>query len=118
MKKILILIVAIAVFLHFYPQPEVDSKYEEYKTMFINMFSNATDTKIRLRADKIYEDLSADFSGFSSEEIDKLKEVTANRDEVKNFYSEYCFTEKGHPIFHNTNLEKVCTTVNKYQSLL
>lgn len=118
MKKLLILIVAIAVFLHFNPQPELERKFEEYKSKMLNTFSNVTDTKVRLKTDKIYEDLSSEFDSFSTKEVEKLKEITLDRDSLKAFYSEYCFADKGHGIFHSTNLKKVCEKINQYQSLL
>ena len=118
MKKLLILIVAIAVFLHFNPQPELENKFEEYKAMIIEIFSDATDTKVRLKTSKIFDDLSSQFESFSSKEVDKLKAITLDRKSVKDFYSQYCFAEKGHPIFHSANLEKVCKTINQYQGML
>ncbi|WP_440877543.1 hypothetical protein [Thalassotalea sp. PLHSN55] len=118
MKNLLILIVAIAVFLHFNPQPELEGKFEEYKEKILATFSDATDTKIKLKTDKIYQDLSADFNRFSDKEIEQIKQLSANRTAVKDFYSEYCFAEKGHAVFHSANLKKVCETINKYQALL
>ncbi|MEW6983712.1 hypothetical protein AAD001_13755 [Colwelliaceae bacterium 6471] len=118
MKKLLILIVAIALFLHFYPQPEVDKKFEELKNTLLTQFSDATDTKVRLKADKIYTDLESQFDTFNSDEIIYLKEITLTRRSVKAFYAEYCQGKKSNPKFHSTNLAKVCKTIDNYQSLL
>jgi len=118
MKNLLILIVAIALFLHFYPQPEVEKKFEEFKTLVLETFSDATDTKVRLKADRIYKDLEPKFDSFTTDEVNYLKEITLNRKAVKGFYEEYCQAGKGNPVFHSSNLEKVCKTIDKYQSLL
>jgi len=118
MKNLLILIVAIALFLHFYPQPELEKKYEEVKTLVLESFSDATDTKIRLKADKVFKDLESEFDSFSTEEVNYLKEITLNRKAVKGFYQEYCQTDRGNPVFHSSNQSKVCKTIDKYQSLL
>ena len=118
MKKLLILIVAIALFLHFKPQPELEEKFQEYKEMVLSVFSNATDTKVRLRSDKIYKDLTPQFETFSKAEIELLKEITLTRDAVKQFYKEHCFSGKSHAVFHTVNLEKVCNTINNYQTFL
>lgn len=118
MKNLLILIVAIALFLHFKPQPELERKFNEYKEMVLSSFSEATDTKVRLRADKIYKDLEPQLDSFSDKEVILLKEITLKRKTVKSFYSEYCFGNKTHPTFHTVNLEKVCKTIINYQSLL
>ena len=58
-EKYIILIVAAALFLHFYPQPELEAWFEEQKTEVLKVFSDATDTKVRLKSDKIYQDLAA-----------------------------------------------------------
>ena len=118
MKNLLILIVAIALFLHFYPQPEIEQKYEEIKTQMLNAFSDATDTKIRLKADKVYTDLKPELDSFSEEEVNYLKEITTDRRSVKDFYVNYCEGKKQTPIFHSSNLSKVCKAIGNYQSLL
>lgn len=118
MKNLLILIVAIALFLHFKPQPELERKFSEYKEMVLNYFSAATDTKVRLKADKIYKELEPQLESFSDSETLILKEITLKRESVKAFYAEYCYDTKPHPTFHSVNLEKVCKTINNYQSLL
>ncbi len=56
MKNLLILIVAAAVYLHFYPQPEVTKFYNETKQSLLDGFSKFSDTSVRLKADKIFID--------------------------------------------------------------
>lgn len=118
MKKLLILIVAIAVYLHFYPSPMVTQKYEELKVSFLEIFTDATDTQIRLKADKVYRDLEPHFSSFNAEEKLYLKELTLTRKAVKEFYINFCNNNKAHPKFHITNQKKVCDTIDKYAALL
>lgn len=118
MKKLLILIVAVALFLHFKPQPELEEKFQEYKEQVLSIFSSATDTKVRLRSDKIFKDLTPQFESFSEAEVQLLQEITLTRDAVKKFYKDHCYSGKGHPVFHSVNLEKVCKTINNYQSML
>jgi chlorite dismutase len=118
MKKLLILIVAAALFLHFYPQPKLENWYLEHKTNAIKLFSEATDTKVRLKADKIYMDLKSEFDSFNSEEQQFLKEITADRNTVKAFYIKYCKSKLQTPHFHRDNQKKVCQTINNYSALL
>ena len=47
MKNLLILIVAAALFLHFYPQPELEDWFSEKKVTAIAIFAKATDTQVR-----------------------------------------------------------------------
>ncbi|WP_448565065.1 hypothetical protein [Thalassotalea ganghwensis] len=117
MKNLLILIVAFAIFLHFYPQPKLEAWYIEQKHMILEIFGDATDTKVRLRTEKIYEDLEPKFAQFSKKEITYLKEITAERKSVVAFYNNYCETNKGNPRLHINNKKLVCDTVGKYRHL-
>ncbi len=118
MKNILILIVAAAVFLHFYPQPEVTKFYNETKESLLDGFSEFSDTSVRLKADERFTDLKPEFKSFSSEEVSSLKEISSSRKNVNVFYQDYCKNEKRSAIFHPTNQAKVCKTISKYESML
>lgn len=118
MKNLLILIVAAAVYLHFYPNEEVTQYYNDSKIILLDSISEFTDTKVRLKANKIYLDLKNKLAGFSEQEIAHLKEITYSRENVKDFYFTICKTEKRDYIFHVTNEKKVCATISPYSSML
>ena len=118
MKNILILIVAAAVFLHFYPQPEVTKFYNETKENLLDGFSEFSDTSVRLKAEKVFIDLKPELASFSAEEVDSLKEITSSRTNVNSFYQDYCKIKKRSAIFHQANQAKVCKTISKYESML
>ncbi|MDT0603833.1 hypothetical protein [Thalassotalea castellviae] len=117
MKNLLILIVAIAIFLHFYPQPELESWFEEQKTMVLSEFSNATDTKVRLNPEKIYKDLQPSFGQFNEEEQTFVRTITSTRESVKEFYNKYCENKRPTPKLHQKNQQLICTKISAYQSL-
>ena len=117
MKNLLILIVAVAVFLHFYPQPELEEMYQTYKAKVLEAFSDATDTRIRLRPQKIYNDLEPHFSQFNETEVNALREVTSDRKKVIQFYQKYCEAKERSAKFHKQNQELVCGTIANYSSL-
>ncbi len=117
MKNLLILIVIIALFLHFYPQPEVTKFYDEKKSALLEGFAKFSDTKVRLKADKIYLDLKPQFTSFSKKEVKALKEITSSRENVKSFYAVYCLEKKRSATFHITNQTKVCNTINNYSAM-
>jgi len=117
MKNLLILIVSIAVFLHFYPQPELTAWYNEQKDTALESFSDATDTKVRLKADKIYEDLKPKLNQFRPSEQRYLKEITSSRPNIKKFNREYCGKQQD-PKLHRNNQALVCSTIAKYSNLL
>ena len=118
MKKLLILIVAGALYFHFYPNEKLNTWLDEQKTMILGYFSDATDTKVRLKADKIYQDLSRDFAQFTGKEKAYVAEITSSRQSVKSFYNEYCNTKKQTPKLHRENLAKVCQVISQYSALL
>ncbi|WP_077340015.1 hypothetical protein [Pseudocolwellia agarivorans] len=114
MKKLLILIVSAAVFLHFYPQPELTQWYNEQKESMLTSFNNATDTKVRLNAKKVFSDLELSFNRFSPEEIEYATQVTANRDSIIEFYKASCEAYKPDYNFQAANQKTVCKTISKY----
>lgn len=113
MKNLLILIVFAAVFLHFYPQPEVTDWYNEQKEAALKIFSDATDTSVSLKADKIYKDLEPKFGSFRESEIKRLKEITSSKDNVKAFYTDFCSNKRDRK-FHVDNQKLVCQTISRY----
>jgi len=118
MKYLLILIVAAALYLHFYPNEEVSNFYQDKISYLKGFFSDVGDTKIRLKADKIYTDLESELEGFSEKEVERLKVITSSRSVVKEFYHQICQTEKRDIVFHITNEKKVCSTISRYSSML
>ncbi|MBL0710001.1 MAG: hypothetical protein JJV99_03125 [Colwellia sp.] len=118
MKNILILIVAIALFLHFYPQSEVTQFYNKQKEALLEGFSEFSDTKVRLKADKVFIDLESKLDSFSTEEVEYLKEITSSRSNVKTFYQNYCKEQIVNAIFHPVNQANVCQTISKYENML
>lgn len=113
MKNILILIVFAAVFLHFYPQPAVTSWYEQKKETVLEMFSDATDTKARLKADRVYKDLEPKFNQFRPSEVKYVKQITSSRRAIKDYYGENCSGKRDTKL-HANNQALVCQTISKY----
>jgi hypothetical protein len=118
MKKLLILIVAGALYFHFYPNEKLNTWLLEQKSWVMSYFSEATDTQVRLKSDKIYQDLSQDFAQFNSQEQAYIAEITSSRQRVKSFYEQYCKTKKQTPKLHRDNLVKVCKAISQYSNLL
>lgn len=118
MKKLLILIVAAALFLHFYPQPELEDWFIEQKTVVMESFSEATDTQVRLKSDIIYNELKHEFDHFTNEEQAFLKEMTIDRKSVKSFFVTFCEANQRSPNFHRNNQEIVCRKISQYSGFL
>ncbi len=117
MKKLLILIVAIATFLHFYPQPELNRWFNAQKSQVMSSFSAATDTKVRLKAEVIYNELQPKFNQFNNGEQKFLKEITGSRRSVIEFYQQFCQTKRSTAKLHQKNQTLVCNKIGQYQSL-
>jgi hypothetical protein len=118
MKKLLILIVAVALYFHYYPNEQVNTWLTDKKEWLLEYFSDATDTQVRLKSDKIYQDLSSQFSHFNDNEKSYLATMTSSRKSVKAFFNEYCETGKQSANFHKDNQIKVCQTISSYSNLL
>lgn len=118
MKKLLILIVFTAVFLHFYPQENLNAWYNEQKAWLIDKFSSATDTKVRLNTSKIFQDLKPKFQQFKPNEQKFLQEITSNREALMSFYEQHCKKKKASAHLHSTNQKITCKTISNYQSLM
>ncbi|TPH17718.1 hypothetical protein [Litorilituus lipolyticus] len=117
MKNLLILIVAIAVYLHFYPQPEVTAFYNKHMASVKEAFNEFSDTKVRLRPEKIFDELKPEFVTFSEREITHLKQITSSRKAIKEFYFTYCSKPERDQIFHIANENKTCDVIGKYRAL-
>ena len=117
MKHLLILIVAAALYLHFYPNEKVTQFYNTQKQTLLDGFGEFSDTKVRLKAEKIYTDLKPELGSFSDKEIERLKVITSERAVVKEFYYSICQTQKRDIVFHITNEKKVCSTISRYTAL-
>jgi hypothetical protein len=114
MKKLLILIVAGALYFHFYPNEKLNDWLFEQKAVALSFFSEATDTQVRLNPDKIYQDLSRHFDKFTTREQNFIAEMTSTREKVKSFYQKYCLGKKQTPKLHRDNLTEVCKTITHY----
>ncbi len=117
MKNLLVLIVAFAVFLHFYPQPKLENWFNAQKATVLAAFADATDTKVRLNPEKIYNDLQPNWAQFNVNEQKFVKEITASRQSVINFFKKNCQTKRQTPKLHQKNQQRVCQIISQYQSL-
>ena len=61
MKKILILIVGIALYLHFYPNPDATKWYEDKKSAFLNTLSKSMKVTFTTDLNELYKELKNEF---------------------------------------------------------
>ena len=113
MKKILILIVGIALYLHFYPQPELNDWYEGKKAEFLDTLAKATKARFKSSVDGLYDELKTEFEDFSPVEFQNLKTITSSVDQVTEFYEKNCTENIHSKFFHEGNAERVCYRLSK-----
>ena len=118
MKKLLILIVAAAVFLHFYPQPKLEKWAKEQKDYLVEMFSSATDTKVRLSAKKVRSDIEQRFNQFTDDEKAYTLEITEDSKSIVSFYREKCSKADKSVKLRPANKKFVCEVISKYQAFM
>ena len=117
MKYLLIAIVALAFYIHYYPESQTALWLDEQKQNAIDAFADATDTKARLSPKKVYRDIERQFSSFSSEEKAYIKEVTNSRKSIAEFYTMNCGSRSAATQLHYDNQQTVCKIIGRYQSL-
>lgn len=115
MKNLLILIVCAAVYLHFFPEPELQAWFDNKIASAKTGFNNATDTTARLNPKKIYEDLKPSFDHFLEEEIEYIEELTSDRTTLISYYVNQCDPYKEDFKFQSKTQKKVCKAISKYQ---
>ena len=108
MKKILILIVAIALYLHFYPNPEINKWYEGKKAEFLDTMAKSTKVTFKSNLDELYNQLKKDSKGFSAIELENLRTITGSLDSLNDFYQNNCSENSKSSLFHPDNISKVC----------
>lgn len=115
MKKILILIVGIAIYLHFYPQEELTQYYEDKKAELMTKLSQSTKVSFTTNLHNIYEELKAEYIGFSSAELAEIKAVTRSVDHLTEFHQKVCLQgQASNTPFHPDNLDKVCQKITQF----
>ena len=112
MKKILILIVGIALYLHFYPQPELSNWYESKKAEFLDSMAKSTKVTFKSNLDGVYDELKKEFIGFSKQELENLKVITSSLESITEFYQTSCTGGKETKLFHPDNTSKVCNKIS------
>lgn len=116
MKNLLILLVALALYLHFYPESDVSVWLQKQKDVAIEKFNDIADTKVRLSASKVYKDIENQFDAFSTEEQNYVKEITQSRKSIIEFFNTHCNNSTAATQLHYENQKKVCSIIGKYQS--
>lgn len=115
MKNLLILIVAIAVFLHFYPQPEVENFYNEQKESLMTIFSEATETSAGLNLQTVTKDIEAQFPSFRKSERKHALSIPESKKTVKTYYYTHCVdSPKRDKKLHVDNQVKICRVLKRY----
>jgi hypothetical protein len=118
MKNLLILIVAVAVFLHFYPQPEVTQFYETTIADLQEGFSDFSDTSVRLDTAKVRADLEPKLKSFTKKEVKQLDILIDDRKKLRTFYYDFCKENKRSHRFQAQNQKDLCRTISKYSKYL
>ena len=116
-KNLIIIIVAAAVYLHFYPNEELNEWYSATKLEAQESFSEIADTKARVAPSKLISVLQQDFKKFSKNEVTYVKKIAETRDSLKAFHKEFCVEPKDNPRLRRQYQLKVCSTIDQYRIL-
>ena len=117
LKNLLIIIVAIAVYLHFYPNQALTNWYEATKESATTQFADISDTKARVAPSKLINELRQDFKKFSKNEVAYVKELAQSRDSLRKFHKDYCQTGKDNMRLRRDYQLIVCSKLEQYRIL-
>lgn len=118
MKKLLILIVSVAIYLHFYPNPALTEFYQDKKNQLLNKMSQSSKVTFKKKMNNIYKEIKAEYVGFSATELAKLKDITQSVESIEQFNEEYCIKGKKNKNFHPDHIDKICLKTTSFlQSL-
>lgn len=116
-KKLLFLLTAAAIYLHYYPQPKLDALFVEYSNKVSEMLGENFGTQATKKASTVYDKLATGFNSFTPDEQALVKEISLNRASIKQFNEQHCRgSQRNHPVFHTDNLRKVCDQVHRFLS--
>ena len=115
MKQILIIIVAIAVYLHFYPNEQLNEWYDTYVGQAKQSLSKVTDTKVKVAPSKLLTVLRKDFKRYTKHEVAYLEEIASSRNSVRSFHQEYCGKSKGNSRLRSQYVKKACRAIEQYR---
>ncbi|WP_068544480.1 hypothetical protein [Thalassotalea crassostreae] len=115
LKNIIIIIVAIAVYLHFFPNEQLNEWFEESATKADEKFMDIVDTKARVAPSKIYTSLHKEMKKFSKQEVAYLKEITESREVLKGFYTSSCEEGQENRRLRREHLKMVCDKIDQYR---
>ena len=118
MKKLLILIVGIAIYLHFYPQPELNTWLYQQKEKYLDDYMDVFDTKAQIHVGEIWQDLQPKTHSFTPKEKRLAREITTSKSKTKSFYRDFCKARKREFIFQENNQKRLCLTIHKYADTL
>lgn len=116
-KNILIIIVAIAVYLHFYPNEALTNWYNTTKESATTQFADIADTKARVAPSKLINVLQQDFKKFSKHEVAYVKELAQSRESLRAFHKDYCETGKDNRRLRRDYQLIVCAKLEQYRIL-
>lgn len=117
MKKIFILIVAAAVYLHFYPSSELGVWWKQQLQWLDEQTSEYTDTKVRVRPSKLVTVLTPEFSKYSRMEEAYIRELAESRENIKEFYFEYCNEPNVNRRLNRVLQNRVCEVIEQNRLL-
>ncbi|OUS23897.1 hypothetical protein A9Q98_14275 [Thalassotalea sp. 42_200_T64] len=117
MKNILIIIVAIAVYLHYYPNEQVNEWYDTYIGQAKQSLSEVTDTKVKVAPSKLLTVLQRDFEQYTKSEVAYIEAIASSRKSVRSFHQKYCGEFKGNTRLRHEHVKKACRTIDQYRIL-
>lgn len=114
-KKLIVVAAVIAMYLHFYPNEQVNSWLGGQKDMATKKFTEITNTKVQIKPRILLKQLDKDFAKFSKLEKKYVQTIVVDRPTLAKFSADYCGTEKKNSKLRAKNVKLVCDNIVQYR---
>ncbi|TKB46611.1 hypothetical protein [Thalassotalea mangrovi] len=117
MKKIIILIVAAAVYLHFYPSPQLNAWWESQKAWMDGHVNEFADTRARVSPSKLLTVMSPHLKKYSKSERSYVEELATSRENIRDYYNEFCSGGNYNRRLNRELQQQLCSTIDQHRLL-
>ncbi|WP_371375669.1 hypothetical protein [Thalassotalea aquiviva] len=114
-KKIFIICVAVIVYFQFFPNPKVDAFIDEQITLLTTTLDQVFGTHAQVSPSKLKTELVAYKSNLTSSEWAVVEVLADSRENIKQYYQQYCEVNKRHPILQDRNADLVCNKIEVFK---
>lgn len=117
MKKLIVLVVGLGLFIHFYPDSPVSEWFYDQKEAITDKVDSISGTDIQFNFRNALNELTKNMPEFNANERAYVESITRTKEEVADFFQKYCEEESFNAQLKAENLQVVCNYLDKQSAL-